>query len=124
MMTEGKVRLLLPNFMLQLKSASRPWTFKKAHVNDFSESRDAGSWEDHDWLEWTSTVWVTQVTPARFMLERKMDPSSDNDQHLVLTQKEQEGDDGVISYWSEDDGDQFFNEAKRDFPNKVRFYLT
>ena len=49
----------------------------------------------------------TQVTLARFMLERDMDPSFDDDQHLVLTQdeEEEEGDDGVISYWSEDGKD-------------------
>ena len=47
-MTEGKIHLLLPNFTPQLKSTPRPWTFKKVHVNDFSESRDTGSWEDHD----------------------------------------------------------------------------
>ena len=41
MITEWKVLLLLPNFMPQLKSAPGPWTFKRAHVNDFSESRDA-----------------------------------------------------------------------------------
>ena len=48
MMTEGKVRLLLPNFMPQLKSTPGPWIFKRAHVNDFSKSEDVGSWEDHD----------------------------------------------------------------------------
>ena len=36
MMVEGKVHLLLPNFMPQLKSALGPWTFKRAYVNDFS----------------------------------------------------------------------------------------
>ena len=51
MMTEGKVRLLLPNFMPQLKSTPGPWIFKRAYVNDFSELGDVGSWEDHDWLE-------------------------------------------------------------------------
>nr|POF23842.1 hypothetical protein CFP56_49666 [Quercus suber] len=45
MMTEGKVRLLLPNFMPQLKSAPRPWTFKRANVKDFFELGDMGSWE-------------------------------------------------------------------------------
>ena len=48
MMTEGKVRLLLPNFMPQSKRTPGPWTFKRAHVNDFSESGDARLWEDHD----------------------------------------------------------------------------
>ena len=48
MMTKGKVRLLLPNFMPQLKSAPRPWTFKRANVNDFFELGDTRSWEDHD----------------------------------------------------------------------------
>ena len=48
MMTEGNILLLLPNFMPQLKNALRPWTFKRTHVNDFSELGDAGSWEDHD----------------------------------------------------------------------------
>ena len=38
MMAEGKVHLLLPNFMPQLKSAPRPQTFKRAHVNNFSKS--------------------------------------------------------------------------------------
>ena len=56
MMTKGKVRLLLPNFKPQLKSTPGPWTFKRAHINDFSESGDAGSWEDHDWPEWSSKV--------------------------------------------------------------------
>ena len=41
MMTVGRVCLLLPNFMPQLKSTPRPWTFKRAHVNDFFESGDA-----------------------------------------------------------------------------------
>ena len=55
------------------------------------------------------------------MLEHDMDPSSDDDdQYLVPTQnkEEEERDDEVISYWSEDDGDQFFNEVGRDFPNE------
>ena len=43
MMTEGKVRLLLLELMLQLRSTLGPWTFIRAHVNDFSESRDARS---------------------------------------------------------------------------------
>ena len=73
MMTKGKVCLCLPNFMPQLKSTPRPWTFKRTHVNDFSESGDMGSWEDHDWPEWTSKVGITQVTSACFMLERNMD---------------------------------------------------
>ena len=101
--------------MPQLKSTPRPWTFKRSHINDFHESGDARSWEDHDWPEWTSKVGTTQVTLARFMLERNMDPSSDDDQYLVLTQdeEEEEGNDEVINYWSEDDGDWFFNDEKR-----------
>ena len=59
MMAEGKVRLLLPNFKPQLKDAPRPWIFKRSHVNDFSKSGDAGSWEDHDWPKWTSKVGTT-----------------------------------------------------------------
>ena len=53
-----------------------------------------------------------------------MDPPFDNNQHLVLAQEEEEEeeeeeeDDGVISYWSEDDGDQFFDEEDKDFPNE------
>lgn len=43
MMTKGKVHLLLPNFMPQLKSAPKPWTFKRAHINDFSKLGDIGS---------------------------------------------------------------------------------
>ena len=78
MMTEGKFCVLLPKFMPQLKNAPGPWTFKRAHVNDFSELGDARSWEDHNWLEWTSKVVTTQVTPTHFMLERDMDPSSNN----------------------------------------------
>ena len=42
MMTEGKVHLLLPNFMTQLKSTFRPWTFKRAHINDFSKLGGVG----------------------------------------------------------------------------------
>nr|POE92514.1 hypothetical protein CFP56_37958 [Quercus suber] len=52
------------------------------------------------------------------MLERDMDPSSDNDQYLVMN-KEEEGDDEIISCWSGDNSDWFFNEVGRDFPNKV-----
>ena len=87
MMTK-KVRLLLPNFMPQLNITPRPWTFKRAHVNDFSESGDSGSWEDHDWPEWTLKVGTTQVTPTCFMLKCNMDPSSNDDQYLVLSQDE------------------------------------
>ena len=43
MMTEGKVRLLLLELMLQLRSTLGPWTFIRSHVNDFSESGDARS---------------------------------------------------------------------------------
>ena len=59
MMTKGKIFLLLPNFMPQLKSTPKPWTFKSSHVNEFSESRDARSWEDYDWPKWTSKVGTT-----------------------------------------------------------------
>ena len=119
-MIEGKICLLLPEFMPQLRSTPEPRTFKKAHVNDFSKLGDAGSWEDHDWSEWTSSVEATQVTPACFMHERNMDPSSNNDQYLVLTQEEEakEGGDEVISYWSEDDGNWFFDEVGKIFPNE------
>ena len=62
------------------------------------------------------------------MLERNMDPSSDDNQYLVLTQdeEEEEGNDEVINYWSEDDGDWFFNEVRRDFLNegKVLYDIT
>ena len=55
------------------------------------------SQETQDLPKWTSKVGTTQVTPARFMLERNMDPSFDNDQYLVLTQnEEEEGEDEVI----------------------------
>ena len=36
-MAEGKICLPLPNFKPQLKDALGPWTFKRSHVNDFSE---------------------------------------------------------------------------------------
>ena len=51
------------------------------------------------------------------MLELDMDPSSDNDQYLVMN-KEEEGDDDMISYWSRDDGNWFFDEVRRDFANE------
>ena len=38
------------------------------------------------------------------MLKHNVDPSSDDDQYLVMN-KEEEGDDEMISCWSEDDGD-------------------
>ena len=58
------------------------------------------------WPEWNSTTGATQVTPAHFMLEGDTGPLSDNEQYPVLTQDEgEEGDDGVISCWSEDNGD-------------------
>ena len=112
MMTEGKVHLLLPKFMPQLRNAPGPCTFKTTHVNDFFESRNAGLWKDHDWPEWTLTAGATQVTLACFMLERDMNPSFDDDQYLVLTQDgEEEENDGVIACWSEDDDNWFFDEA-------------
>ena len=61
------------------------------------------------------------------MLKRNIDPPSDDDQYLVLTQDEGEGgDDRVISYWSEDDGDWFLDKARRDFPNEgeILFDIT
>ena len=51
------------------------------------------------------------------MLEHNMDPSFDNDQCLMVN-KEEEGDDEMISYQNGDDGDWFFDEVRRDFPNK------
>ena len=117
MMVEGKVCLLFPNFMPQLKSAPGPWTFKKAYVNEFSKSRDTRSWEDRDWPEWTSKVGTTQVALTHFMLKCNMDPSSNDDQHLMVN-KEKEGDDEMISCWSGDDGDWFFDKVGRDFLNK------
>ena len=51
------------------------------------------------------------------MLEHNMDLSFDDDQHLMVN-KEEEGDDEIISCWSGDDGDWFFDEVGRDFPNK------
>ena len=51
------------------------------------------------------------------MLECNMDPSFNDDQYLVMN-KEEEGDDEMISCWSGDDGDRFLNEVGRDFPNK------
>ena len=57
-----------------------------------------------------------------------MDPSSDGNQQLVLTldEEEEEGDNLVISYWSEDDGDWFFVGMEGDFPNKgkVQYDIT
>nr|POF05069.1 hypothetical protein CFP56_35630 [Quercus suber] len=64
---------------------------------------------------------ATKVTSARFMLECDIDPHSDDNQYLVLAQdeeREKEEDDEVISYWSEDHGDWFFDEASSDFPNE------
>ena len=57
------------------------------------------------------------------MLECDTNPLSDDYQYLVLAKdedKDEEGeeDDGVISYQSEDNGDWFFNEEDRDFPNE------
>ena len=57
--TEGTVRFLLPEFLPQLRSVPKPWTFKTVHVNDFFEMENAGSWEDHDWPKWTSTIGTT-----------------------------------------------------------------
>ena len=51
------------------------------------------------------------------MLERNVDLFSDDDQYLVMN-KEEEGDDEMISCWSGDDGDWFLDEVRRDFPNE------
>ena len=40
-----------------------------------------------------------------------MDPFSDNDQYLVMN-KEEEGDDEMISCWSGDNGDWFLEERR------------
>ena len=85
MMTEGKVCLLQQEFLPQLRSVPKPWNFKRAHVNDFSKAGNARSWEEHDWLEWTSMAWTTQLTPTHLMLDRDMDSPFDDDQYLVLT---------------------------------------
>ena len=74
-------------------------------------------WEDYDWPRWTSKVGTTQVTPARFMLERNIDPSSNDNQYLMMN-KNEEGDDEMISCWSGNDGDWFLDEVGRDLPNK------
>ena len=60
---------------------------------------------------------TTQVALARIMLECDMDPIFENNQYLMMN-KEEEGDDEMISCCSEDDGDWFFDEVGRDFPNK------
>ena len=96
-MVETKICMPLPNFKPQLKDAPGPWTFKRGHVSYFSKLGDAGSWEDHDWPEWTLKVGTTQVTLARFILECNIDPSSNDDQYLVKN-KEEEGNDEMISY--------------------------
>ena len=84
MMAEGKVRLLLPEFLLQLRNALGPWTFKRAHVNNFFKikCRIVGG---SRLAKLTSTVGTTQVTLTCFMLERDTDSPSDDDQYLVLT---------------------------------------
>ena len=59
------------------------------------------------------------MTLAHFMLD--INPPFDNEQYLVLAQdedEEEEGDEGVISYWSKDDGDWFFSEGNRGSPNE------
>ncbi|KAL0010962.1 hypothetical protein SO802_006070 [Lithocarpus litseifolius] len=61
---------------------------KRAHINDFSEFGNVGSWENHGWPKWTSTAGATQVTPARFVLEHDTDLPSNNDQYLMLTKVE------------------------------------
>nr|POF00768.1 hypothetical protein CFP56_68296 [Quercus suber] len=48
-----------------------------------------------------------------------MDPSSENDQYLMMN-KEEEGDDEMISCWSGDDGNWFLNEARRDVHNECK----
>ena len=60
---------------------------------------------------------TTQVPLTHFMLECNIDPSSDDDQHLMVN-KEEEGGDEMISCWSGDDDNWFFDEVGRDFPNK------
>ena len=60
---------------------------------------------------------MTQVTLARFMLERNMDPFSNDNQYLMMNDEE-EGDDEMISYWSGDDGNWFLDEVRRDFLNE------
>ena len=51
------------------------------------------------------------------MLERNMDPFSNDNQYLMMNDEE-EGDDEMISYWSGDDGNWFLDEVRRDFLNE------
>ena len=87
-MIEGTVRL----FFLVLKHILGPWTFTRAHVNDFSKMGSAGSWEDHYQLDWTSTVGITQVIPTCILIERDMTPLPDAEWYFVQAQDEDEDD--------------------------------
>ena len=49
MMIEGKIQFLLPKFLPQLRSTPRPWSIKRAYINDFSELENIEFWQDHDW---------------------------------------------------------------------------
>ena len=46
-----------------------------------------------------------------------MNTSSEDDQYLIRN-KEEEGDDDMISCWSGDDGDRFLDEGRRNFPHE------
>ena len=61
-----------------------PWTFTRAHVNDFTIMGNVGSWEGHDWLDWTPTIKMTQIAPASFVIECDIDLPSDDDQYFVI----------------------------------------
>nr|POE86094.1 hypothetical protein CFP56_02461 [Quercus suber]POE86095.1 hypothetical protein CFP56_02462 [Quercus suber] len=122
-MVEGKVCLPLPNFKPQLRGAPRPWTFKRAHVNNFFESGEAGLWEDYDWLEWTLKVGTTQVIPARFMIERNIDLSSNDNQYFV-TNKEEEGDDEILAIGVEMIVTGSLTRRGETSPMRARIYMT
>ena len=64
-MIEGVIRLL---FQVH-KDIPGPWTFTRSHVNYFSNVGSVGSWEDHDWPDWTSMVGITQIVPAHILIE-------------------------------------------------------
>ena len=90
---------------------------------------NAELWKDHDWPNWTPTIGTTQITSTYFVIERDMDQRCDDDQYFVLAQdgdEEDEKDNRVTSYWSEDDCDWSFDKDN-DIPSnneKISWDIT
>ena len=85
---------------------------------------NAGSQEDHDQPEWTSTVGTTQVAFARILIERDPAPPLDAARYFLAQDKEEneEDDDEEIGYQSGSDCDWPLDETEGIITEAIRVW--